>query len=495
MSDSHSLREALKHSPDNVPLLLLFAHACLDEWSMAEARDSFEKVVQLEPANEEARLGIARVLYLDGKVSEAAIRAEKLTEEFPEFAPAYTFLSRIYLGEDNRDQAIETYRKGIGMSKEAKDEALEKDLGISGGGNGPRGKSQRRAAGATGGGWQEPEVEPFSDPSKWTDEMAEEFSEEDLELRDEDDDPFSIGDSSEDKYAIESLLSEASKPKQKFSDVGGMELLKEQIRMKILYPMENPELFNAYGKKVGGGVLLYGPPGCGKTLISRATAGEIDANFFAIGLHDILDMWIGNSEKNLHQIFEVARRNAPSVLFFDEVDALAADRKDLRQSAGRTVINQFLAEMDGGNDANDGVLILGATNAPWHIDSAFRRPGRFDRTIFVPPPDDGARSSIIDILVREKPVEKLDVRSLAKKTKNFSGADLKSMFDIATEKALEAAMKQGRIVPLTTKALAGAAKEVKPSTTAWFESARNYALYANQSGFYDDVLNYLGIKK
>ena len=131
------------------------------------------------------------------------------------------------------------------------------------------------------------------------------------------------------------------RPRIKFEDVGGCEDIKEEIRMKILYPMKNPDLFKAYGKTVGGGVLLYGPPGCGKTLISRATAGEIDANFVSIGIHQILDMYIGNSEKNLHGLFEMARDNAPTILFFDEVDALAADRTDMRKQAGRTLINQF----------------------------------------------------------------------------------------------------------------------------------------------------------
>ena len=285
------------------------------------------------------------------------------------------------------------------------------------------------------------------------------------------------------------------KPKTGFEAVGGMEELKEQIRMKVLYPMENPELFKAYGKTVGGGVLLYGPPGCGKTLIARATAGEIDANFFAIGIHDVLDSFIGESEKRLHQIFEVARKNTPAVLFFDEIDALAADRRDLRQSAGRNLINQFLAELDSGDGANEGILVLGATNAPWHIDPAFRRPGRFDRTVFVPPPDAGARAAIIDVMTKEKPVGKIDIESLAKKTPHFSGADLKAMFDTATEAALEQAMKKGRIIPIDTKTLTKAAKQLKPSTKSWFESAKNYALYANAGGEYDDVLEHLGLKK
>jgi len=185
-------------------------------------------------------------------------------------------------------------------------------------------------------------------------------------------------------------------------------------------------------------------------LISKATAGEIQANFISVGIHQILDLYIGNSEKNLHQLFQLARDNPPAILFFDEVDALAADRKDFRESAIRTVINQFLAEMDGNVGSNDGILILGATNAPWHLDPAFRRPGRFDRIIFVPPPDEPAREAIVKILGRDKPLERFDAKTLAKRTKEFSGADLKSIFDIATERVLSRAMKEGRVVPLTT---------------------------------------------
>jgi transitional endoplasmic reticulum ATPase len=255
------------------------------------------------------------------------------------------------------------------------------------------------------------------------------------------------------------------------------------------------ELFRAYGKKIGGGVLLYGPPGCGKTLLSRATAGEIQANFLSIGIHQILDLYLGNSEKNLHQIFELARSHAPAVLFFDEVDALAADRNDLKRSAGRTLINQFLAEMDGAVGSNDGLLILGATNAPWHLDPAFRRPGRFDRILFVPPPDEKARAAVVEVMAQGRPVHRLDAAAVAKKTRDFSGADLKAVWDIAIERSLARAMQEGRVIPLGTDDLVRAAKEVKPSTRAWFESAKNYAIYSNQSGFYDDVLAFLGITK
>jgi SpoVK/Ycf46/Vps4 family AAA+-type ATPase len=375
-------------------------------------------------------------------------------ESAPKNADAWLQLSRLFMAEGHRERALECYEKSLKLEGGRQDVGLEQELYIQGAPTKSSRDDEPRKGRVTNEGWEA----SGDDPADFGGEALE-------------------------------------KPDVTFNDVGGMESVKEEIRMKILYPLKNPDLFKAYGKKAGGGVLLYGPPGCGKTLISRAAAGEIDAGFLGIGIHQILDLYIGESEKNLHGIFETARQNSPTILFFDEVDALAADRRDLRKSAGRTLINQFLAEMDGTASNNEGVLILGATNAPWHIDPAFRRPGRFDRIIFVPPPDEPARASIIEVLAKGKPISGLDTQALAKKTKDFSGADLKAIFDAAVERGLAKAMKTGQIAPISTKDLLEAAASIKPSTKAWFESAKNYALYSNQGGFYNDVLNYLGISK
>jgi SpoVK/Ycf46/Vps4 family AAA+-type ATPase len=236
---------------------------------------------------------------------------------------------------------------------------------------------------------------------------------------------------------------------------------------------------------------MYGPPGCGKTYLARATAGEIKAGFMSVGINDVLDMWIGNSEKNLHSLFEQARRNKPCVLFFDEVDALAASRTDMRTSAGRHLINQFLSELDGIQSNNEGLLILAATNAPWHVDAAFRRPGRFDRILFVPPPDAPARSAILRAQLRNKPVKDIDFDHVAKKSDAFSGADLKALIDATIEVKLKEAMKKGVPEPILTKDLISAVSGIRPSTREWFSTARNYALYSNQGGVYDEILKYL----
>ncbi len=462
-----ALRLALQHSPDNAPLLILFAEGCLDEGLIEDAEQSFQQVLKNDPAHAEARLGLARVALLQGKTSQAAVRAEQVLSDTPECAAAFLLLARIHITEGELSKAKAMYDKGIALNRSLADPGIEKDLhGVRPDSDDASGR--KRAAMTSSGSF----IESANDSA------------------DAEDDGHPRGGT-----AFDLGLADFEKPKLNFSGVGGMESLKEEIRMKIIYPLQHAELFKAYDKKIGGGVLLYGPPGVGKTLISKATAGEIQANFIALGLHQILDMWIGNSEKNMHEVFELARQNAPSILFFDEVDALAADRRDLRQSAGRNLINAFLSEMDGAESDNDGVLILGATNAPWHIDPAFRRPGRFDRTLFVPPPDEGGRAAIIEVMAQKKPIGELDPRALAKKTEGFSGADLKAVFDLATEEVLNGAMKTGKVIPLTTKDLIKAASRHKPTTKAWFESAKNYAMYSNQSGFYDDVLKHLGLMK
>jgi SpoVK/Ycf46/Vps4 family AAA+-type ATPase len=210
-----------------------------------------------------------------------------------------------------------------------------------------------------------------------------------------------------------------------------------------------------------------------------------------VGISDVLDMWIGNSERNLRELFQQARYNKPCVLFFDEVDALGGRRSDMAGGGARQLVNQFLSEMDGVESSNDGLLILAATNAPWHLDPAFRRPGRFDRVLFVPPPDHAARTEILRLLCREKPAAAIDFDHLAKKTDHFSGADLKAVIDMAVERKLREAMRAGALKPLSTEDLVAAVKTLKPTTREWFSTARNYALYSNQGGVYDDVLKYL----
>ena len=432
-----SLQEALQFSPENVPLRLHLAELMLQEKLYSEAVEEFTETLQRSYGNTRAQLGLAACYYHLKKFSAAVIVYEQLEQQLP--VNALLLYIRCLVKENSLKQASELYQKLLIQSPGFKDEEIDQYLRLS----------------------------SISAVQEETDEEEQMLSQ---------------------KYFME-------KPRLKFEDVGGMKRVKDEISLKIIQPLKNPDLYKAYGKKIGGGILLYGPPGCGKTFIAKATAGEIDAKFINIGLHDILDMWVGNSEKNLHEIFELARKNAPCVLFFDEVDAIGASRADLRQSAMRHVINQFLAELDGVQTNNEGVLILAATNAPWSVDAAFRRPGRFDRIIFVEPPDATAREEILRALLKEKPADIIDTKKVADQLNDFSGADIKALIDVAVEEKLRESMAVGTIQPITTRDLLKAAKLQKPTTLEWFSSARNYALYANESGLYDEILRYLKIKK
>jgi len=277
------------------------------------------------------------------------------------------------------------------------------------------------------------------------------------------------------------------------ADVGGLEDVKKRLHLSFLSPLRNPELRLQFGKSLRGGLLLWGPPGCGKTLIARALAGELGASFYEIGLSDVLDMWIGSSERNLRAIFDTARRNRPCLLFFDEMDALGQKRSHLRGggSSMRGVVNQMLAELDGAGTDNEGVFVLAASNHPWDIDSALLRPGRFDRSVLVPPPDLAAREAILRFHLRGKPADRLNLGKIAKSTDGMSGADLALICEQSTETAMEQSMTTGRLQPINQQHLDDAARSVRPSIGDWLETARNYALYSNESGAYDELAGYL----
>ncbi|MFD4428004.1 ATP-binding protein [Nocardia sp. NPDC058497] len=286
------------------------------------------------------------------------------------------------------------------------------------------------------------------------------------------------------------------RPTLRLADVGGMDEVKRQLDLTLLAPLRNPELAKAFGTSARGGLLLYGPPGCGKTFLASAVAGELGANFFPIEIADILDIYTGASERNVHSIFEMARRNAPCVLFLDEVDALGHKRSQMHGSSTmRTVVNQLLTEMDSATHSNEGVFVLGATNHPWDVDVALRRPGRFDRMIFVGLPDAPARRSILHYNLRDRPVAGIDLTALAAHTEGLSGADLAHVCTSATQLAMADSMRSGEVRPIGMADVRAALAQIRPSTGAWFESARNVVEFANGDGSYDDLAMYLERRK
>ncbi|GAB3133624.1 ATP-binding protein [Microbispora hainanensis] len=430
----HALREAARLSPDNLPLRRHLAEQLLTKGYLAEAETEFRAALVLSPQDPDVIAGLAEAFVRQSAYGAALSALEPLLAA-PGHAPRVGLLAaRALLGEGDVAGAARRYHDAV-----ARDPSLaDPDL----------------AARLT------PQPVPAAPP-----------------------------------YAPETPLygAEAERSGVTFADVAGMEAVKESLRLKLLLPVQQPELFAAFGKRAGGGVLLYGPPGAGKTHLARAAAGELGAAFISVGLADILDMYIGSSERNLRATFEMARRHRPCVLFFDEVDALAARRSDMRQAHTRQLVNQFLAELDGVEEnANEGVLVLAATNAPWYIDVAFRRPGRFDQMVFVPPPDASARAAILRILCRDKPLAEMDYDAVAKVTDGFVGADLKGVVDRAVETKLRQSISAGRPLPLTTNDLLTVAQATRPTAVKeWLGTARNYVLHANDSGAWDELMPWI----
>ncbi|WP_431913832.1 AAA family ATPase [Nonomuraea jabiensis] len=439
-----ALREAARLSPDNLPLRRHLAEQLLTKGYLADAEAEFRAALLLAPKDPDISAGLAEA-FVRQSAHGAALSALEPFLASPGYPPRMGVLAaRALLGEGDFGRAAYRYHEAISRDASVADPELAARLTTP----------------------VAPSVPAAPAPSATTPADAPSGA-------------------------------EVERSKVTFADVAGMEAVKEALRVKLLLPLQQPELFAAYGKRAGGGVLMYGPPGAGKTHLARAAAGELGAAFVNVGLSDILDMYVGSSERNLRAMFDLARRNRPCVLFFDEVDALAARRSDMRQAHTRQLVNQFLAELDGvDQDANEGVLVLAATNAPWYIDVAFRRPGRFDQLVFVPPPDASARAAILRLLCRDKPLAEMDFDAVARVTDHFVGADLKGVVDRAVEVKLQQSISAGRPIPMNTHDLLAIAQNTRPTAVReWLATARNYVLHANESGAWDELMPWIKGKR
>ena len=422
------LLDALALAPDNAPLRMHVATAMEKAAQPRDALSHFERLVGDRALGDDANLGAARCALSLGDLERSLGFVNAVLASVPDHAMALLLRARVHERRSEHREARRDYERAVQLDPELADTKLWDALLPS------------RDEGAAGDG-----------------------------------------------------AAAATGPREgvSFADVGGLDDVKERIRMRIVLPFQKPELFAAFGKKGGGGMLFYGPPGCGKTFLARATAGECGAHFVSVGLHEVLDMWIGNSERQLHAIFEDARRRAPTVLFFDEVDALGMQRAKLVTGAMRGVITQFLAELDGFASRNEKVLVLGATNTPWDVDSAFRRPGRFSQVLFVPPPDRAGRAQILKLKLGDKPQGPMDFLRLAEVTEGWSGADLENLIDAAADSAIGKSLASGKVEPITMPMLEAARARLRPSTREWFGTIRNHVQFANESGQYDEAADYM----
>jgi transitional endoplasmic reticulum ATPase len=215
--------------------------------------------------------------------------------------------------------------------------------------------------------------------------------------------------------------------------VAGLDDVKEDIRLKMIYPFQHPELAARFDIRPGGGVLMYGPPGTGKTMLAKATAGEIDATFFRISPADVLSKWVGEAEQNIKKLFDAAAAEERSIIFIDEIEALVPARRDEGSSVMQRVVPQILQGVEGfDRKAGRPVLLMGATNVPWQLDPAILRPGRFDEKVYIPLPDLAARRKMLDLYLANRPVAAdIDLDALANRLEGYSGADIKYLCDRA----------------------------------------------------------------
>jgi len=442
-STFESLRSAFKSSPDNRDLFAVVLHAALERADLEALRELLNgRRPDAQALPEAARRDCASAhLLLDEPQRALAWLTDDASESLIVKARAHCRLGEL-------EQGRAAYRAAIAANPALEDRALEAELA----------SKVVRLDGAR------------QNSARKVTHVANDDTDEDEVVR---------------------LLHPESE-RVTFADVGGLEHIKRHIHRRIVLPFQKPSLFQRFRRKAGGGVLLYGPPGCGKTLLARATAGECGAKFFNVAAADILDMYIGESERKLHALFEKARHSAPSVVFFDEIEALGGKRQFSREATSSKLVSQFLSELDGFAQNNHNVLVMGATNTPWAIDPAFRRPGRFDRIMFVPPPDRVARQAILEALLKDRPTAgALACNEIAERTAGFSGADLRDLIESAVDEAIEASIDDGREVPVAMEHLRKALKAAKSTTVEWLTTARNYARYANEGGQYDEVLEFL----
>ncbi|MBS3050842.1 MAG: CDC48 family AAA ATPase [Candidatus Aenigmarchaeota archaeon] len=279
-------------------------------------------------------------------------------------------------------------------------------------------------------------------------------------------------------------------PKVKWEDIGGLGEVKDSMKEVIEWPLKYPDSFKRLGIKPPTGVLLFGPPGCGKTLLAKAVANESGANFISVKGPELLSMWVGESEKHIRDVFRRAKQVAPAIIFFDEVDALVP-RRGMSQgdNVSERVVSQLLAEISGLEDLHD-VVVVAATNRPDIVDPALLRPGRFDRQILVPTPDEKSRLAILNVHTHDMPLSgDIDLKKLARETIGYSGADLNAL---VREAGLNAMRKDTNAQEVTKPDFERSLKEIKPSVSEEMNQFYESILKRRKAQVIEEEINYTG---
>jgi len=390
------------------------------------AISNYDKAIEADPTYHKAYYNRGLAYACKEDYDKAIADINKVIEMKPNFAEAYYILGLAYEYKNELDKAIEAYNKSLKLNPDFKDAQNRLELATS-----KKEKMEKERAAA-------PSVSETKRETKIEDGQIKE-------------------------------VAFLEKPKINFSQVAGMESMKKIILKYIVWPFKNPQLAEKYGMKAGGGVLLYGPPGCGKTYIAKATAGECAANFINAKISDIVDMYAGNTEKNLHKVFVTARENAPAIIFFDEVEALGGKREGEQQQHMRMAVNQMLAEMDGIEGSTENVLVLAATNMPWDVDPALRRSGRFGTIVYIPPPDFKSRKAIFQLECKNRPIGRIAWNRLALATWGYSSADIKQIVKEAAMIPWEEEFKTGKGRKITTGDFIKVIKQRKSTLAPWYQ--------------------------
>ncbi|MCB1187507.1 AAA family ATPase [bacterium] len=280
-----------------------------------------------------------------------------------------------------------------------------------------------------------------------------------------------------------SFIGDIKIPEARFTDIGGLSVAKQKIRETIEYPLKFPEISKKYGKVAGGGLMFFGPPGCGKTLLARAAAGECGVTFINVSLASVLDKWVGNSEKAISMIFSAARKHAPSIIFLDEMDSIGGSRASFQAGWEKKLISQLLTELDGIASRNENVMVLGATNAPWDVDFALRRPGRLGNLLFIPPPDLTSREEIFRLYLGKKPFvsDDIDAAELARRTEKYSADSIRQLVENAAAIPWREAINGAEPRPLSMIDLEESLKTIGPDLAEWEKLVVRYEEFAKQS--------------